>query len=463
MTARFAGIGARLRAFCRSLTGRLTLSAVALAVVIVLAGAFALTTAFRSYALTNLDDRLRLVMDVMVGAGEVSRSGVLRFSRDVFDERFMTPYSGWYWQVSEQGQPAFRSRSLWDQALDPDLSSQQFEPRYREVAGPDGQYLRVLEQDIVLPESDRVFRFMVAADMSRIRADVARFNWLLVASLSLFLAVLAAALVAQVAFGLRPLRRLQREVKAVSRGERDRIEGHYPPDLMPLVDEVNTLVAHNHNLLGRARTQVGNLAHALKTPLSVARNSTARMTETEAEKVNRQLDRMQQHIDHYLRRARLAGGQTGAAIPLKDCVTRLERALGRLYGDKGLRFESHIGGHLAFAGEREDLDELLGNLLDNAAKWAESRVVVTVDTLTRRGRGWLDIHVADDGPGVPEDKRDDLFERGRRLDSRTPGSGLGLSIVRDLVDAYDGTVSLGRADMGGLSVRLILPMAKAKA
>lgn len=451
-TARFSG----------SLAGRLILSAVVWSFVALLVGGFVLSFAFRSYVLTDVDKRLELLLDTLVGISEVSPEGEFRFNQPLADQRFLTPYSGWYWQVSAEDMVPLRSRSLWDFALDAQHEQRTFSLRYIVANGPDGQMLRVAEHDIILPEAEQVYHYQIATNMAEVQAAINRFNWLLFSALALILFTVTLALFVQVSYGLRPLRQIKRDLSDVRAGRSVKLasadDEKLPQDLKPLVEEINGLIDQNDKLLQRARTHVGNLAHALKTPLSVIQNSVDGDDSGSAGVIARQTKNIQVHVDHHLKRARIAGGGTGVGLPVYERITKLASAVSVTVGEKALKINVDCADGLMFDGEKEDFDELLGNILDNAAKWATSKVDVAVK---RNAEGLrrpvLKIVIGDDGPGVPADKRDSMFDRGKRLDEQVPGTGLGLAIVRDIADMYGGDVELRTSTLGGLQVTLTLP------
>lgn len=453
------GAFARFRA---SLTGRLLVSAILWSSVALVIGGVVLSFAFRSYVLSDVDKRLEILLDTLVGISEVSPDGEFRFNPSLADQRFMTPYSGWYWQVSEAGQEPKRSRSLWDFALDPGHESRNFSLRYSITAGPDGQTLRQAEHDIILPEAERVFHYQVATDMAEVQSAIDRFNWLLFSALALILVTVTLALVLQVSYGLRPLRQIRRDLSDVRAGRSARLKSaegrQLPEDLRPLVDEINGLIDQNDKLLDRARTHVGNLAHALKTPLSIIQNEVDGKPDKGAELIARQAKDIRVHVDHHLKRARIAGGGTGPGLPVKARVEKLVKAVKIIAGDKELETSINCPDDVSFDGEKQDFDELLGNIVENAAKWAASKLSIDVIRLEEGlRRPMLEIKVEDDGPGVPEEERETLFNRGARLDEQVPGTGLGLAIVRDIADMYGGSVALSTAGLGGLAVTILLP------
>jgi len=447
-----------LKHFFGTLTGRLLKSAILWSVAALAVGGLLLSLVFRTYVLTDVDKRLSMLIDSMVGVSEISSDGVLRFSRSLSDQRFMTPESGQYWQISEQGQEPFRSRSLWDFELMPDVDHRSFSLKYYEVEGPGGQTLRVAERDIILPESDRIFHFQVATDMAEVRAAIAEFNWLLVSALGLIMLTVTMALVLQVSYGLRPLRRLRRSLGDVRAGKGSRIEGNWPQDLQPLAHEINALIEQNEQLVDRARTHVGNLAHALKTPLSVIQNDVEKAEDERGKRIKAQSRLIREHVDHHLKRARIAGGGSGAGLPIKERLEKIIKAVAVSTREKNIHYELECPEDCRFDGEKEDFDEVLGNLIDNAGKWASTQVTIKAERLIEAShRPFMEIRVSDDGPGVPEEDINTLFERGKRLDERVPGTGLGLAIVRDIVEMYGGQARLEQAPLGGLRAVLRLP------
>jgi len=448
----------KLKHFFGTLTGRLLKSALLWSLAALAVGGFVLSLVFKTYVLNDVDKRLIMLIDSMTGVAELSPDGILRFSRPLSDQRFMTPESGQYWQISEEGQPPFRSRSLWDFELTPDVTHRSFSVKYYEAPGPDGQILRVAERDSILPNSDRIFHFQVATNMADVKAAIAEFNGLLLSALGLIMLTVTLSLVLQVSYGLRPLRKLGRRVAAIRAGNENRIEGDWPQDLQLLAQEINALMEQNEQLVDRARTHVGNLAHALKTPLSVIQIDVENATDERDKRIRTQSRLIREHIDHHLKRARIAGGGSGAGLPIKDRLEKIINAVAVSTRDKGVTYDLTCPDDCRFDGEKQDFDEVMGNLIDNAGKWATGHVTVAVERLSDSARRpMMEIRVTDDGPGVPLADIDTLFERGRRLDERMPGTGLGLAIVRDIVEMYGGEARLAPAPSGGLTAILKLP------
>jgi signal transduction histidine kinase len=427
-----------------------------------------LSAFFTSAVVNRFDDGLSETIDGLVAGASAENGQVVgpQFS----DPRSLRAYSGEYWEIADAApdnslHALARSRSLWDRALPAPtggaavFASAPGKTIHYDAAGPLGQRLRVAALQGRLPDAPQPVIFMAAEDRAPLDKDAARFDTTVGVFLVLLGAGLLAAVVLQVRFGLQPLFALQREVAQVRTGRSERLSGRYPSELAPLAAELNALVAHNQEVVERQRTHVGNLAHALKTPLSVvlteARAEPGRLSEI----VVRQAETMSQQIDHHLRRARAAaraGGQ-GERTEVGPVLEELSRTLERIFRHKVSEIDWRCDDGLCFAGERHDLLEIAGNLLENACKWARSRVRVSA-TRTRDGR--LAIVVEDDGPGLAANKRAEVLRRGARLDESAPGSGLGLSIVDELARAYRGSVTLGASALGGLKVDVVLPRAE---
>jgi signal transduction histidine kinase len=416
------------------------------------AGGYLLATLFGDYVDRSFDDRLSSLLDALIAVTDIDENGQVVQSRSLGDPRFEQPFSGWYWQVADRTGVVLTSRSLWDQNLD--LSTR--ENADDDVTGPDGERLRVLEREIALPGADARHMFAIAADTATRDSEVAPFLITLSWSLGILGAVLVIAVLIQVQFGLQPLRRIHSALADMRFGRTSRLEGIYPSEIRPLVDELNALLAHNDAIVERARTHVGNLAHALKTPLALLRNEAARETGKLADLTRRQVEVMRRWVDHYLARARAVGaGPSGGSSDVRKALDDLCRTLGRIHAERAIDCHIESGAGLAFRGDSQDLEEMLGNLLDNAWKWTRSAIWVDA---RQDGRD-LAITIEDDGPGLSEYERTEALARGKRLDETVIGSGLGLAIVRDIAELYGGTLDLGTSSHGGLRVGLRLPAA----
>lgn len=376
------------------------------------------------------------------------------------DPRFNLPFGGMYWQVDHVGgaDGVLRSRSLWDQVLTvpTDTPSDGQIHRHR-IAGPQETTLGVLERTVRIDEVP--LRVLAAADVRLLSEPVERFNGVLWLALGALAVGLTIAALLQVFVGLSPLRQLRLALAQVRDGHARSLEGRFPTELTPLVDEFNSVLAQNSEVVERARTQAGNLAHALKTPLSVLANATDGRDDKLAQLVRSQLLVAQKQVDYHLARAQAAASVRlpGARTPVPPVIEGLLRTMQRIHAERGLHLAAlPASGAAAFRGEEQDLQEMLGNLLDNACKWAVARVEVGVGTAD----GQLTIMVDDDGPGISVDQREVVIRRGVRADEQVPGTGLGLAIVDDLARLYGGRLELGDSPLGGLRAGLHLPLAR---
>jgi len=443
-----------------SLSFRLIAGAAAWSSVALLVGGIALAVNFRDAVERNYDKRLILAWDSLVGLLEVGKDGALTISGPMADPRFEQPFSGWYWQISVGG-ANLRSRSLWDEllAVPPHIAADDYTRTTGE--GPDYQNLRVIARNVILPGANQPYTVILAADQAEIIQQIARFNTLLARSFSLLAFGLVMAMVIQVKVGLAPLRQVRAALAAIRAGRAERLDGSFPAEIAPLAEELNALIGHNRQVLERSRTQVGNLAHALKTPLSVLTNEAESTPGPLSETVSRQTRIMREQVDHYLARARAAATSKviGARTNIKQVVGGLARTLERIYADKNVEIKIQCPDSMYFKGERQDFEEVIGNLLDNACKWAEAHVRITCELMagTPEQPSFVRITIEDDGPGLASHQRDDVLKRGARLDESMPGSGLGLSIVTEIADLYGGQLSLGRSSLGGLAACLDLP------
>ncbi|WP_448189203.1 sensor histidine kinase [Azospirillum sp. sgz301742] len=381
------------------------------------------------------------------------------------DPRFRRPLSGLYWQIGAADEAPLRSRSLWDSvlALPPDAVADG-EIHHHVVTGPAGQSLTVVERSVVLPERTEPYRIAIGADREELVQVTHAFNVTLTLSLGVLAVALILAALVQVQVGLKPLSRLRGELTEVRAGRKKRFSAAMPAEIQPLVEDLNALLAHADEIIGRGRLQAGNLAHALKTNLAVLANEARGLDERNAREVGagivQRIDVLCRHVDHHMARARAAAsrGVPGISTPVSACVCALARVVQKLHAAAALEITLDVTPDHVFAGEREDLDEMLGNLVDNACKWARHRIAIAsrVDA-----DGMLSITIDDDGLGLPEERRDAVLSPGVRLDESVPGTGLGLAVVRDLARLYGGDVRLEDSPLGGLRAELRLPSALA--
>jgi signal transduction histidine kinase len=439
-----------------SLALRLILAAGAWIAVALLAAGLMLSAIFRDYVVRSFDARLNALMDSLIAVVEVAPDEALTLSRPLGEPRFDQAYSGWYWQITGPDNASLQSRSLWDQGLAAgDVRGT--DVAMRDVIGPEEVPLRLAERGVSLPGGTGRYVIAVAGDRSEIDGEIRKFNFVLAWSLLILGLGLLVAIFLQVRYGLSPLRRIRQAIIAVRTGKAERLEGEFPSEIMPLSSEINTLLEQNAAVVDRARTQVSNLAHALKTPLSVLTNEAGAGGAPLADTVKRQVDVMRRHVDHYLARARTAAAARvlGARVPFAPVADDLRRALEKIYRDRTLRLDVRVSPNLAFRGERQDLEEMLGNLLDNACKWARGHVELQASSDGTQ----ITCTVDDDGPGLAADQREAVFARGKRLDEQVPGSGLGLAIVREIAELYDGSIRLEASPAGGARAILRLPAA----
>lgn len=441
-----------------SLARRMMMIATGWILVLLLAGGFALERTLTNLVQQNFDDQLDYVMTAMIASTEVGDDGDIFFSRSLGDQRFFEVNSGLYWQISGEGRDDYASRSLWDRSLD--LRTDEFheQPIFYETDQFAGEPLRVIERSVILPDSETEWTFAVAASTGELETQIARVRTILVRSFAVLGAGLLIMAALQTFYGLRPLRRVRAAIQRIRSTGANRVTDPLPLEVQPLVVELNGLLAHSEKQAEEARTHAGNLAHALKTPLTVVNNAATAHAPDLADTVIREASTMRRHVDHHLARARAVGRRAVglASTQVCDSAEAVRRAIERLY--PSVRFDIDGDRSAKVAIERQDLDEILGNLIENAAKYGGGSVFVTVDAEQKSAK--CVIWVEDDGMGIPPDKRAEIFDRGARLDTGKPGTGLGLAIVRDVAEIYGGGVELDESeDLGGLLVKLSLPRA----
>jgi signal transduction histidine kinase len=423
---------------------------------LLIGGGLTLDRALTNSVSQTFDDQLKYVLTAMIASAEIGPDGEVRMNRPLGDQRFLEPNSGLYWQISGGGTVPFPSRSLWDREL-------KVGPERRDVAVHfrnsnefnDGQ-LRIAERAIRLPDSDIRWTFMVAERRDSLDAQIGQLRQILITSFLLLALGLIILTALQTFYGLWPLRAVRRSIAEMRSGKQSRITAVLPNEVMPMVTELNGLLDHNERQAEEARRHAGNLAHALKTPLTVIMNSATAKASDLDETVIREATTMRRQVDHHLARARAVGrrGHAHSRANVWDSLESVERAVSRLYSH--VRLDMTGDKEAAARVERQDLDEMLGNLIENAAKYGGGSVFVTVEV----AGDFVEMLVEDDGMGIPEKERERIFDRGARLDTGKPGTGLGLAIVRDVAEIYEGTVTLEESeDLGGLLVRLALPKA----
>jgi signal transduction histidine kinase len=448
-----------------SLAFRLSAAATACILLILPATAVALVSVYRGAVESSFDVRLNYYLQYLIGATSRAQDGLVLEAPDTLGEPlFSLPASGWYWQIAraeEENEPLLKSASLVSEALRvPEAGETESEIQRAYITGPDGELLRVVARDIIFPgeNAPRSYTFAVAGDAGEIDESVWSFTTMLIAAFAALGAALLLATFIQVRYGLRPLGDIRARLANIRSGKAERLEGELPLEIQPLQQELNSLIQSNQDIIERARTHVGNLAHALKTPLSVITNEARGREDPFAQKVSEQAEIMRQQVTHHLDRARVAAraGVVGHATDLKPVIDDMRGALAKIYSHNQIELMAECPEHLRFEGEKQDLQEMIGNLMDNACKWARTRVSVQAERDQANAR-YVRVLVDDDGPGLSPEAREKAVKRGRRLDEDKPGSGLGLSIVADLSNLYAGNFRLEESPLGGLRAVLVLP------
>lgn len=461
-----------MHASAPSLARRLFLSATAVSVIVLVVIGIVLSTLYRNAVERSFDRRLNVYLRTIVAEVANSPKPPLPDPETLGEPLFFIPSSGWYWQIKRLGDTPENSEKKTSRSapeegfptlekLNAPLRNDGLRQGY--IAGPEGQRLRGLERLLDLGDDGR-FAITVAGDSAEVDEEASDFTDALFLTFGFLGLAFIATVWFQVRYGLRPLNKISQSLSEISLGKREKLEGDFPQEIAPLARELNTLLESNRAIVDRARTHVGNLAHALKTPLSVLVNESNTLPEPTADKVREQLTIMRDQVQRHLERARIAArvAVVSSTLEVEPVVTNLARTMEKIHRDRDLRIAARVSEPVNFRGEQQDIEEMLGNLVDNACKWANTRVDIEV-YLQRApqtgGVAFFHVQVDDDGPGLPAGEREEVLRRGRRLDETKPGTGLGLSIVLDLARLYGGTLELGNSPLGGLRAELVLPAA----
>ncbi len=424
-----------------------------------------ISTLYGRTATKGFQDLLDAQLFNLVASVAADEDGSLKGSPNLGDLRYSRPQSGWYWEAvpaSDNTTGRLRSISLGNGVVEPASTAEvPFSLQYRrsyDAEGLKGEELRVAETEVVLDSQNHTARFRVMGNQSAIQADIDAFNRQL--AFYLGLVGLGSVLInaGAILVGLRPLRRVRQALGDVRAGRAQRLTGRFPAEIEPLAREVNLLIDSNRRIVERSRKEVGNLAHSLRTPIAVLMNEATTIGGTEGRLVAEQSERMRMQVQHYLDRARLAA-QTETSVfrtPMEPTLERVARVIAKLNPQLDVRFRREAKDPTVFLGEAQDLEEVVGNLMENAAKFARKEIRLT---LAPDGPDRVIVSVEDDGPGLTAEEMVRAVKRGQRLDERVPGSGLGLSIVADTVEEYRGTLELARSDLGGLKAEVRLPRA----
>lgn len=410
---------------------------------------------FREHTAHHYEEHVSMHLEELITASGFSPEGSFELAFRPSDPRFHILHSGWYWEVKQSGETLKRSPSLGESNLDIGNLQPTGSVMIHEIVGPIQEWLRVLLIEIeVDPERDPLV-LLASAPMTGIKDDVQGYSRHIIGSFVVLGIGLMLAVVLQVRIAIQPLTAISTGISNVREGKAAKLPDDNLEDVQPLVDELNNLLDHNAVLLRRARNQLGDLAHSVKNPLSVINNETRNMEPAQKDLILQQTNDISKSVDHYLSRARTFGTEKvlGSRSGVKSVVEDLVYAMQRIYQEKNLVFDYSHQIDYWFKGEGQDLEEMLGNLMDNACKWAISKVLIHCSVENDN----LVLTIEDDGPGIPEKEFENVVDRGLKLDDSKPGHGQGLGIVKDIADLYGGSLRLDKSRLGGLKAELTLP------
>lgn len=434
-----------------SLKNRLLLAAFLWLSTMIVAAGVGIPLLVRDYLINDVKSQLNLAMD-QIAANTEAQNGKIILATQLSNPKFSRPYSGLYWSI-HTGKQTLRSRSLWDKNFKIEKK-----PLHTVVKGARGEKLIYIKQDIYLPDFPNPVTIMIGSDEDPVEKTLQQLTgqvWLILGSLFAGILILIRV---QVGWSLRPLNKMQRELALLKSGEQSALDETYPREVSPLVQDLNALVFHYQELLERARNHAGNLSHALKTPLSVLKNEVAQLSKEQQKHLSAPVEQIQNHIDYHLGRARMAGSMNILAVkaPVSERIDAISLAFDKVYADRNVILINELDTALEVSVDPVDLDEMVGNLLENGYKWAKSIIRVYSETLEP---DIVKIYIEDDGPGINQDDLEKVIQRGVRLDETTPGSGLGLNIVSEMAHSYRGSLHLEKGKMGGLKATLTLKLA----
>lgn len=432
-----------------SLKSRLLLAAVLWLSTMILAAGYGIPSLVKEYLVADASKQLELSLDEITANLESDNQGQLGLLVRLSDPRFNQPYSGLYWTITS-GKQALRSRSLWDRRLHTRIEGLKIV-----VKGARDETLITVERTIYLPGFSQPVHILIGQDENPIKATLKELIgqlWIILGTLFTGVLILIGL---QVSWSLRPLNKMHRELVELRKGHQSGLDEEYPREISPLVNDLNALLFHYQELLERARNHAGNLSHALKTPLSVLKNEISALPEEQQQRLRPPVEQLQNHIDYHLGRARMAGSKHILAVKatVSERVDAISMAFDKVYSEHDVVLVNEIDSELEVAVDPVDLDEMLGNLLENSYKWAHSLIRVYHHVIDK---DWIEICIEDDGPGIADQDREKALQRGIRLDETTPGSGLGLNIVSEMAHSYRGKLTLSRGHLGGLRATLTL-------
>ena len=449
-----------------SLALRLFLSASVWIVFTLFSGGLLLSNVFRESSQKSFEDKLNLFMETLIGASKVDSTSSITVVNELGDPRFFQPYSGWYWQINKSSKTLVRSRSMWDQVLTKDKRliggraqfinslgnlNDQVKKTKTQISS---QKLMIIQREISFPGIKEPLLFMVSGNTEEFEKNISRYNNILILSLVILGLGLLLSVFLQVKYGLLPLRKIKNSLFKIRNGDATKLEDSYPIEVSPLAKEINILLDHNEKIVTRAKTHVGNLAHALKTPIAVINNQNSLKKKDLI--IGSQIQVIENYVNKYLNKARTSGivSAKKEKINLKVVLEKMIVVFKKVYFDVKIDADFPTN-EFKVAANKEDLEEIFGNILENACKWSQKRVLIKI---VKENKEELRISINDDGPGLPKKKRLEVFDRGFRLDEQTPGTGLGLNIVKDTLENYSGKVWLEESQIGGLEVNVLFPL-----
>ncbi|MEM5517875.1 ATP-binding protein [Henriciella sp. AS95] len=444
-----------------SLSRRLLIGAIVWSIIAVVGGIVAMTVSYRAQTIRLLEQELDSTLITLPRALEILPDGRVVDQEDRLpsDVRYDLPLSGRYWAMVAVGADGsfgsdIRSQSLWDGPLpfDIELANEALaDPgatKYGNAVGPADERLRVAAKSIIVPNRDNPILLISAADREATDEGANQLRLLLLISMTFLAGGTLIALWVGLRLALLPFRRVQLHISQIRSGQRAKLDGEYPIEVIPLTHELNKLLDNNRSIVERAQMHVGNLAHALKTPLAVLRNEATGSTPLD-DVVRRQTEAMRANVEHYLKRAQAAARAEalGVRTEVKPVVDGLVRLLNRLFEASNIEVSSSVSPNVFVRIEQQDLEEMLGNIMENACKWTKSRVEVSAEA---GDNALMLIHVDDNGDGLTDEEMAAAVKRGVRLDETAPGTGLGLAIVADIAEMNEGRFTLSESPLGGL-------------
>lgn len=448
----------------KSLALRLFMSASVWIIFTLFCGGLLLSNVFRDSSEKAFEDKLNLFMETLIGASKVDSTSSITVVNSIGDPRFFQPYSGWYWQINEGSKTLVRSRSMWDQVLTIDkrliggraqfINSAIKKDRVSRPSSVRSKSLMIIQREISFPGIDKPLTFMISGDTNEYEQNILRYNNILISSLVILGLGLLLSVFLQVKYGLLPLGKIKNSLFKIRNGDAMRLEGNYPTEVSPLATEINILIDNNEKIVERAKTHVGNLAHALKTPLAVISNE---LNSIKGQKIAKeQLNVIENHVDKYLKKARISALKSikKNKVNTNYIAEKMVKVFKKIHPNINFKLIKSKQ-DLMFVGREDDLEEIFGNLMDNGCKWALDLLKITIK---KESKGEIKFIFEDNGKGLPKKKMSEVFARGFRLDEQTPGTGLGLNIVKDTIENNNGNVWLEKSDLGGLRVNIILPL-----